>query len=148
MAKDLRSYLSNRRTRLPRPIPVEKAVTQIEQLHREKSGATFSHYFADVAGQGLFAVSLYPERSVEVRGRFVPTRWLQAFLAQNQDLLRDPRITIGTWYNEEDDTTYLDVTATLPDKEQAIALGRQCNQIAIYDLLHGEEIDTGGCDFA
>jgi hypothetical protein len=144
MAKDLRTYLSNRRTRLPRPIPVEEAVTQIERLHRENGGATFSLYFADVGGQELFAVSLYPERSVQVPGRFVPTRRLQAFLAQNEDLLRDPRNTIGTWYNKDDDTTYLDVTATLPDKEQAITLGRQYNQIAIYDLLHEEEIATGG----
>jgi hypothetical protein len=144
MAKDLRTYLSNRRTRLPRPISVEKAVAQIERLHRESGGATFSLYFKDVVGQELFAVSLYPERSVQVRGRFVPARRLQAFLMQNQDLLRDPRNTVGTWYNEDDDTTYLDVTATLPDREQAITLGRQYNQIAVYDLLHEEEIATGG----
>jgi hypothetical protein len=36
------------------------------------------------------------------------------------------------------------VSATLPDREQAITLGRQYNQLAIYDLLHDEEIETGG----
>jgi hypothetical protein len=144
MAKNLRTYLSNRRTRLPRPIPVETAVMQIERLHREKGGATFSLYFADDVGQELFAVSLYPERSVQTRGRVVPTQRLQAFIAKNQDLLHDPRNCIGTWYNEEDDAIYLDVTATLVDREQAIALGRQYDQIAIYELVDEEEIATGG----
>src|SRR6266852_6124071 len=144
MAKNLRAYLSNRRTRLPKPIPAEEAVTQIERLHGEKGGATFSLYFGSVVGQELFAVSLYPERSVQVRGQFVPTRWLRTFLGQNQDLLSDPRNTVGIWYNEDDDTTYLDVTTTLPDREQAITHGRRYNQIAIYDLLRGEEIVTGG----
>lgn len=144
MAKDLRTYLFNRRTRLPRLIPAERAVRLIEQMHQEEGGATFSLYFGNVADQELFAVSLYPERSVQVRGRSVSTRRLLAFVIQNQDLLADPRTAIGTWYNEEDDTTYLDVTAVLPDREQAVALGRQYNQIAIYDLLRGEEIATGG----
>jgi hypothetical protein len=144
MAKDLRTYLSNRRTRLPRSIPVEEAATQIERLHGENGGATFSLYFENVVGQELFAVSLYPERSVQVRGRLIPARRLRSFLAQNQDLLRDPRIAIGTWYNEDDDTTYLDVTAMLSEREQAISLGQQYNQIAIYDLLRDEEINTGG----
>ncbi len=144
MARDLRSYLSNRRTRLPKPISDEQAATQVEQLHSEKGGATFSVYFGNVAGQELFAVSLYPERSVLVRGRFIPRRWILSFLAQNRDLLRDPRNAVGTWYNEDDDTTYLDVTAMLPDREKAISFARQYNQIAIYDLLRTEEIETGG----
>jgi hypothetical protein len=123
---------------------VEEAVAQVEQLHEEHGGATFSLYFGNVLGQELYAVSLYPERSVQIRGRSVPTRRLQAFLALNQDLLRDPRNAVGTWYNEEENTTYLDVSATLPDREQAILLAQQYNQIAIYDLLQKEEIETGG----
>jgi hypothetical protein len=144
MAQNLRAYLANRRTRLPKLLSAAQAAAQIEHLHREHGGATFSLYFANVAGQELVAVSLYPERSVKVRGRFVPTRRLQAFVAQNQDLLHDPRNAVGTWYNEDNDTTYLDVTATLPDREQAVALGRAYNQIAIYDLFRDEEIETGG----
>ncbi len=35
MAKDLRTYLSKRRMRLPRPIPAGAAAPQIEQLHEE-----------------------------------------------------------------------------------------------------------------
>jgi hypothetical protein len=144
MAKDLRTYLSNQRTRLPRLILTGAAVAQIARLHEENGGATFSLYFGSVLGHELFAVSLYPERSVQVRGRFVPARWLQAFIVQGQGLLNDPRIAVGIWYNEEDDLTCLDVTAILPNRDQAIELARRYNQIAIYDLLRGEEILTGG----
>jgi hypothetical protein len=37
-----------------------------------------------------------------------------------------------------------DVVAVLPDRETALALGRRYNQIAIYDLAAGEEIEAGG----
>jgi hypothetical protein len=50
----------------------------------------------------------------------------------------------GGFFDEDDDTTYLDVTATVPDRAEATALGRQYNQIGIYDLLRAEEIGTGG----
>jgi hypothetical protein len=46
--------------------------------------------------------------------------------------------------HEDEDLTYLDVTATLPDRDRAIDLGQQFNQIGIYDLLRGQEISTGG----
>ena len=40
--------------------------------------------------------------------------------------------------------TYLDLSATVPDLEQAVALGSRYNQVAIYDLLRFEEIRIGG----
>ncbi len=67
-----------------------------------------------------------------------------AFLRQNADLFRDPRIVLGTWYNTEEDVTYLDVTAVCSDYHEAVALGRKYNQIGIYDLANEVEIDLGG----
>ncbi len=146
MAKDLRTYLFNPRTRLPRPIPIENAVTQIGRLHGESGGATFSLYFGSMLGQELYAVSLYPEpqTAVTVSGRAVPADVLHAFIQANRELLSDPRLCIGTWYQEETDITFVDVVAVLSGKEAAITLGRQYNQIAIYVLAAGEEIETGG----
>jgi hypothetical protein len=144
MAKDLKTYLSNRRTRLPRQMDVDEAARLLEGIHNEQSGATFSLYFGNVTGQELYAVSLYPERSVKVRGQLLSARKLKAFILQNRNLLADPRNSIGTWYKEESDTTYIDITATLPDRQLAVSLGWQYNQIAVYDLAAEEEIDTGG----
>ncbi len=42
------------------------------------------------------------------------------------------------------DTLISDISATLENSEQAIRLGMQYNQIAIYSLHEGAVIDTGG----
>jgi hypothetical protein len=146
MAKDLRTYLSNRRTRLPKPIPVEEAATRLERLHEGHAGATFSLYFGDMSGQEFFAVSLYPEpqSALTISGRPAPADLLRAFIEANRSLLSDPRLCIGTWYQEDENITFIDVVAVLPDREAALALGRHYNQIAVYDLAADEEIETGG----
>lgn len=46
---------------------------------------------------------------------------------------------VGVWYNQEDDSFYFDVSQWVEDKEEALALGKEHNQLAIY------EIETGNC---
>ena len=52
--------------------------------------------------------------------------------------------SIGTWYDEEADVTYLDITAVVVEKREGLTLGSLYNQKGIYDLGAGEEIPTGG----
>ncbi len=146
MARNLKTYLSNRRTRLPKPLSVEDAAQHIERLHLQRNGATYSLFFGDMFGQELFAVSLYPEPETALRlaGENVPARVFEVFIQANRTLLSDPRLCVGTWYLEEEDTTFLDIVAVLPDREAAIELGQQFNQIAVFDLFAGVEIETGG----
>ncbi len=144
MAKDLQTYLSNRRTRLPRQIAVEAAAQALVASHNEHGGATFSLYFGNVAGQNLYAVSLFLERTSIVPGKMVSARQMHKFITDNIDLLADPRLCIGTWYDEEEDTTYLDIVATLPDKPLVLRLASQYNQIAVYDLANKEVAFIGG----
>ncbi len=93
-----------------------------------------------MSGQKLFAVSVFPDESTVVPGLEII---LSAFMQRNTErLLRDPRNNIGTWYIWI--LTYLDVSTTLPDREIALALAVQCNQIAIYDLARQEEMPTFG----
>jgi hypothetical protein len=92
----------------------------------------------------VYAVSLYPERTRRVKGRTVDAERLRAFIADNLDLLRDPRNSVGLWYSEEEAQTYVDVSATLPDKATAVTMGQAYNQIAIFDLKRMELIDVGG----
>ena len=97
-----------------------------------------------MVGQNLYAVSLYPERSLVLPGRLIDQGVLRRFIKDNQDLLTDPRNSIGIWYSESLDAVYLDVSATLPNKSEAISLGEWYNQEAIYDLGRGEVLETGG----
>jgi hypothetical protein len=113
-------------------------------LHRLNGGSTFNLYFGDLAGQRLYAVSIYPERGRRTAGDDIDPRIVRAFILGNLDLLNDPRNSVGTWLNRANGLTYLDVSATLPDREQAVELGERYNQIAIFDLERLEEVAIGG----
>ncbi|NLG48760.1 MAG: hypothetical protein GX552_01455 [Chloroflexi bacterium] len=140
---DAVSFLTTPQATLPELMDVSEVARYIEVAHRANGGSTFNLYFGDLAGEELYAVSLYPDLSVLVEGQ--PTLDdLQSFIIDNYDLLRDPRVSVGTWYNSENGMTYLDISATIPDKETAIALGKEYNQLAIFSLATFEEISTGG----
>lgn len=138
---NLLEYLADPELSLPDPIDLEEAAGEVAALHERDGGCTLNLYFGGLAGQRLFAVSLYPERTVYLSGHNVPEQVLRAFIRQNRELLSDPRNSVGTWYNPDEDQTYLDVTATLPDRRQAVTMGERYNQEAIYDLGRGELIE-------
>lgn len=143
-AADLTTFLANPSAGLPRRIPLARLSEQISRSHFLDGGATFNPRFGSLVGQSLFAVSLYPDRSVIVAGRSLTPERIVAFALQNSDLLRDPRNCIGTWYDEDYDVTYLDVTAVVTEKPEALMLGARYNQVGIYDLAGAVEIPTGG----
>lgn len=143
-ATDIVTFLSDPSGDLPQPIAVDDAVEQILELHAEYDGSTFNMYFGDLGGKELYAVSLYPDLGIVLEGKEIPPEVLRRFILDNRDLLEDPRVSIGTWYDSESGMTYLDISATLPDEQRAIELGREYNQIAIFNLSTFEEIDTGG----
>src|SRR2546429_442905 len=110
MAKGLRTYLLDPTKPLPDPIEPSVHLKSILELHGENGGSTFSLYFGDQTGEALYAVSIFPERARVTHGLHVRRENLQAFIAANRDLLEDPRCCLGTWYNEEDGLTYLDIS--------------------------------------
>ena len=82
-----------------------------------------------------------PGRSTVIQG--LPTEsHIDEYARRNADVLSQPGAHIGGWHNEG--KTYLDVSHNIHDREQAVAAGRQRNQIAIWDVKHGREIPTGG----
>jgi len=129
---------------LPPRLPADRIIAEVVALHTRHGGATYSCYFGNLSGQKLYAVSLFPELGQKLTGTAVTTGTLRAFLAERQTLLKDPRCNVGTWYDDESKCTYLDISATLSDKAQAVALGKKYNQISIFDLEAMTEIATGG----
>lgn len=143
-ARTLTEYLSDATTTLPAPMDLDGVVEAIVSLHQRNGGATFSLYFGELSGQELYAVSVYPERSALEPGKTIDLTILRRFISDVGLLLHDPRNSIGTWYDADNDETYLDVSTILPDQETAVTLGIRYNQIAVYDLANGAEIPTGG----
>ncbi|MCL5265488.1 MAG: hypothetical protein M1343_09920 [Chloroflexi bacterium] len=129
---DIIEYLSNPKLSLPKSLDTSDLVEQITEAHNTDGGSTFNPYFGNLKGKKLYAVSV------------IDHRILRAFIEENLDLLRDPRNSVGTWFDTDEDLTYLDVSATLSDKQLTIRLGKKYDQIGIYDLESDTVIDTGG----
>lgn len=116
------------------------AASDILTLIQNTGGASYDLEEGDLAGTPTYAVSIYPERGVILDHQ--PTEEeIDAYLQQNSDILGGDN-AIGAW--SSGGKTYLDVVVALEDVDQAIALGKQHNQIAIYDLQNRVEIPTGG----
>ena len=144
IANDLAAYLKNASVTLPAPIGVEQAIAIVLEEFVQAEGTTFNGYFGLIGMQPLFAVSLYPERTRLLDGKYLPRALLQTFWRENADLLSDPRCCIGVWYDVEEDVTYIDVSVALADEQQAVELGQRYNQRGIFSFERGVVIDTGG----
>jgi hypothetical protein len=94
----------------------------------------------NLAGTKNYAVSPHKDREVVVPGKIVSESMIRSYVEANLDLLMDPRNTLGTWYNDKDGNTYIDVSVTTPSLESAMAFARQANQLAIFDLRTFTEI--------
>lgn len=137
-------FLDNTDTQLPQKISSQDVISEVERLHSQDKGATFSLYFGNMARQNLYAISVYPERTEITEGSVIDAVTISGFIHRNQDLLSHPLASVGTWYDEQDDITYLDVTILLRNKYEAIELGTRYNQIAVYELGSAILIETSG----
>ena len=123
-------------------IDVKNALT----LHDELGGSSFAMDGENQVGKvGAFSVSIYPEASLKVPGKFVTDTQYNDFIKKYSDLINDseyPAI-VGTWYDTDADLTWLDVSVVV-DRTTAFDLAELYNQKEIYDLENLEEINTGG----
>lgn len=123
-----------------RPVyDLDRAASIVDQLTSKNDGSTFNLYKGDLSGTQHYSVSAYPERGRVVEGKPSPEQ-VKQFIHQNQDILQDPKNSIGTWFNPEDGKTYLDISVTTPDLKEASTLGKAKNQKAIFDLGKFETI--------
>jgi hypothetical protein len=66
------------------------------------------------------------------------------FMNANGDMLAQKGNYLGGWHDPESGKVFLDVSTNVSTKQQAVDLGRQNNQISIYDVKGGSTINTGG----
>jgi hypothetical protein len=117
-----------------------QVVNQIVNAIHADGGVTWSLSKGDMVGTDNYAVAVYPERAQILDEADFEN--IEQFITANSDLLNNPENSFGAW--SHDGKVYLDVVATIPDVNQAIELGKQHNQIAIWDLKNAKEIQTGG----
>lgn len=117
-----------------------RTVNQILNLFLANGGVTFNISKGNMVGTNNYAVAAYPERAEILPG--IDFDKVEEYILKNEDLLNNPENSFGAWAHNGQ--VYLDIVATIPDVHKAIELGRQHNQIAIWDLKNGKEIPTGG----
>jgi hypothetical protein len=102
--------------------------------HSMAKGSTVSLIHGNMAGERLFAVSVYPGRTTELLKR--PSRQqIFEFALANLDLLLKPNHALGTWFNDEKGGVHvLDVVVCISDRTEALTLGLWFNQLSIYSL--------------
>ena len=156
IAESLADYLNDALAVLPEPADFERAAEQILALYvqsisryteslNQGIGATFNLYFGDLSGQPYYAVALYSDLVPPPEpGMALDVRVLKSFISQNWQLLLDPRNNIGLWYDDEDNLLYLDISAMIPDKQEAVRLGILYNEKEGFDLENGEPFTIGG----
>jgi hypothetical protein len=121
-------------------VPLFAAIASTaSSLHARTHGSTVSVFDGNLLGRSYFAVSQYPERSVELGA--APTRdMLFAFAILNADLLLQVHHALGTWFNSRHGTHVLDVVLCLRSFKDAVRIGRDGGQQAIFDLRNAKEI--------
>ena len=115
---------------------------EILQAHTENGGSTFNPAKGNLNGTDNYAVAAFPQRNEVISGELTPEH-VQQFIDKNQDLLADPKNSIGTWVDESGKHS-LDIVHTIPDRDAAVKMGEENNQKAIFDLKNMTEIPTGG----
>jgi hypothetical protein len=126
-------------------LDLRKTVQTAVKAVRADGGFTLS-LDGQAPSEGI-AVSPYPERTQRILADRLDVeveRAVGRFIEKNADLLAKPEHFLGGWH--EGGHVWLDVSRVFPadQRDEAVALGREHNQISIWDIGAGEEIPTGG----
>jgi len=128
----------------------------IFSLHNkpESEGATANLWMGNMVEvakktkKDIWSVSIFPDRTQRFHGKAIPRADIHKYIMDNADLLRDPRLSVGIWFDKKSGVTYLDVVVTIDDYDTAFALGKRYNQKAIFNLKTFQEVPTGGTGIA
>jgi len=125
------------------PVPSQeelvRASQEIAALTMQNKGATYNLYEGNMAGQPLYAVSVFPERTEEVE-EYPGAGRIHEFIQRNLELLRARGFHVGTWYNDALGRTYLEVSVTVSDLAEAKRLGRKYEETTVYDMSLMQEL--------
>lgn len=109
----------------------------ISDSHNKDGGSSISQQTGRPITKG-FPVGIGLKETVD--GAKVTPEQITEFKIQHQDALAQPGRQVGTWFNEEDGKTYLDVVQIAKTQEEAMELGREHGEIVVYNLETGETI--------
>jgi hypothetical protein len=72
------------------------------------------------------------------------TKVLGDYIKEHRAQLSKPGAHLGLWHDTANGEVVLDISIKVASRGDAVKLGRQWNQQAIWDVANFEEINTGG----
>jgi hypothetical protein len=135
------------------PVLANDVLRTLEGIRNGNSyGATFAwngmEWVSENATSGYAVALSSAGRSVNTRTPKTALREITKFIQKHGDLIDDPgeidRIKFGLFEMPGGGEASFDLTIIVPDEATAVALGRKANQVAIYDIANGRNINVGG----
>ncbi len=96
----------------------------------------------DLAGMDGYAVSIYKDREYS-SAEPLTEQQIAAYVEQHADILSDRGHMLGTWVDPETGMHFMDVSIQVPSVREALELGREHQQLAVFDLRTLTNIDIG-----
>lgn len=124
-------------------IELSWAVWDAERAKKANKEGGFSLNHKGESPKGGFMVSLAKDQGgVEhiIKGRGVTAQDVKRHREAAADQLKDPAIFQGAWKDEDSGATYLDVSRNVKSRKEALQLGQQHHQLAVYDVANGVSI--------
>jgi hypothetical protein len=115
---------------------------RIVETHRQCGGSSITQTGENLYGRRGYAVSCYKGLEIVLDVAPVEQEILSYMYSQNvkETLARNPGAFVGTWADTDKGGHYLDVSQWVQTREDAVRLGREAGQLAVFDLEHGEAI--------
>jgi hypothetical protein len=123
---------------------INRAANVILALHATTGGSTVSLIEGNLSGQKRYAVSIYPEQTLELPTQPNRTQLIN-FIIANLEVLRLPGRAVGTWVRKSRRKHILDVVVCPRDCDSAIQLGLRFKQHSIFDLAEARGILVPKC---
>lgn len=111
-----------------------RMVRQSTKLHNENEGSTWSLTQGDMGGTKNWVVSIYREFEFSLPERELNEATVAAFVSKYREELKRPKHVLGLWWEEEDGHSYMDVCVLVSTEEEAMKLGFEHEQIAVFNL--------------
>lgn len=113
----------------------------------QKGGFSVKNTTFDAPKEGFMVARVGGGQILPAESKEDIAKAIRQFLDQNQEAFKqNPELYFGGWFNKKDKQIYLDLSDNVTSQEAAVRLGSPefRDQISIWDVKAGKEIETGG----
>ena len=113
----------------------------------QQGGFSVKNTTFDGPRQGYMVARVGGGKTVPAQNTEEVANAIRAFLDENAEAFKqDPELYFGGWFNKKNKEIYLDLSDNVATEEIAVRLGspEYRDQISIWDVAKGDEIQTGG----